>query len=780
MTAARVSERRAEHLLSEILVAQGWELRRPPKGDVLWQNEYRDYPHLADALASASKTGPGYGLPEALIVDRNSLEPIAVVEVKPSVSDLEIAVHEATTVYGAACISAGYRTQAIALAGTADDSFDLRVHKWDGEEWHPLTYDSRPISWIPNRADLARAGIPGAPFELRPTIPPPEVLAARADRINRLLREAGIKDELRPAVLGAVMLALWSAKGNIRKSPQHILSDINDACKRAFWQSGKPDLAESLRVDEANAQLAINAAQITLILERLNVTVLTAEHDYLGQLYETFFRYTGGNTIGQYFTPRHITTMMGDICEITPGDIVYDPACGTGGFLIAAMNRIMSKAKLSRTDTVQFVRNRLIGHEKEPITAALCVANMILRGDGSTSVKRGDCFAESITGARPTVVLTNPPFPHKQTDVPPERFVEHSLESLALRGRLAIILPTSLLVKSDKRPWRKRVLQNNSLLAVCQMPDELFQPFASSTTSVILLEKGVPHDGRKQTAFVRVRHDGYALKKGTRVEAGEGDIAAAIDAVLNRSSVPGFAGGAAIAPGDEWSVGAYVPGSRPTQDDLAESIDVLLRRLASFYARYAREVAAQRSAVKKGELTVAPYLSMVSPQRIRNAENLNADNGTIGGAFHVLYGMKELHSREGIPPGKTLVISPTERYNGCYGWLDFAPLIRPPFVTVAQTGSIGEAFIQLEPCAVNDDCLILLPKHAMPIADLAIAAAVLRIERWRFNYGRKLTPSRIVDFDYAPNQGIVDAIKPAIDRFAQVRDAAMAGLPAPV
>ena len=101
------------------------------------------------------------------------------------------------------------------------------------------------------------------------------------------------------------MLALWHSRGNIRRDPEYILRDVNAACRDALMGAAKANLAASIRVDAANKKLAKNAVTITSILERLNVTVLTAEHDYLGQLYETFFRYTGGNTIGQYFTPRH-------------------------------------------------------------------------------------------------------------------------------------------------------------------------------------------------------------------------------------------------------------------------------------------------------------------------------------------------------------------------------------------------------------------------------------------------------------------------------------------
>jgi hypothetical protein len=669
-----------------------------------------------------------------------------VIEAKARSAELGQAVREATEVYGAACVAAGYQTLAVGLAGTTEDQYSLRVLKWTGREWVPVTYEGEPIGWLPSRADLERVVPPDAPAELRPTIPPPEVLAERADEINRLLRESGIKDEFRPGVLGAIMLALWSTKGNIRQDKAHILSDINEACKAAFWRAGKPDLADSLRVDEANQGLAIHARRIVAILERLNVTVLTAEHDYLGQLYETFFRYTGGNTIGQYFTPRHATGMMVELCEVTPDDIALDIACGTGGFLIAVMLRVMMKGGLSREQVVEFVRNRLVGYEKEPITAALCVANMILRGDGSTGVRRGDCFtASDFPVGRATVALMNPPFPHKKTDVPPERFVDRALEGLALRGRLAVILPTSLLVKGDKGAWRERILKDNTLLAILQMPDELFAPFASSTTSVVMIERGVAHDPKRKTVFVRLQHDGLALRKGVRVPVAENDIPAAIDAVLNRTVRPGFSGLGSVSGADEWAVGAYIPSPVPTEAELLRAVDVLLRRLGSFYVRYAREIAEQRAAIDAGELEVVPYRERVGATRLRNAASLTATPGTIGGLFDIFYGMKELHSREGIPPGKTLVISPTEAYNGCYGWLDFAPVIEAPFVTVAQTGSIGEAFVQFEPCAVNDDCLVLLPKESLDLtpADLVIAAACLHLERWRFNYGRKLTPPRI-------------------------------------
>lgn len=730
---------------------------------MLYQNEYRAFSHLAEALAASSKTGAGPGIPEALLLERTNDSPRAVIETKSSVDDIDSAIGDAQD-YGDALHDHGWNTLAIGLAGTSGEAFKLRVSKRVGSNWLPITYDGNPISWIPTRIDLDRIVVPSGSTEIRPSIPPLNVLASRADEINRLLREARIKDEFRPVAVAAIMLGLWNSRGEIRRDSRYILRDINESCRDTFVRAGRGDLARTLCVDEANDKLRDKARRIATILERLNVTVLTAEHDYLGYLYEAFFRYTGGNTIGQYFTPRHITRLMADACEVTRNDVVLDPACGTGGFLIACMDRIARIHDISRPRMVSIVQRHLIGFEDEPVTAALCIANMILRGDGSTGVHRADVFrSEHYPDARATVVLMNPPFPHKRTDTPIEQFVERALQGLKDRGKCAVILKASLLAKKDKGRWRASVLERHSLLAVCQFPDELFQPFASANTAFALIEKGVPHGASRKTVFVRLQHDGLVLKKGTRVERATepNQISDVIDAILNHTETPGFSGTALLKGQAEWTPGAYIDSAKADDAELQRNIDVLLRRLAAFYARYAGEVVEQRRAVGRGEMTVRPYRTMVSEARLRNAQRTASQPGTIGGSFEILYGMKELHSREGIGPGRALVISPTEAYNGCYGWLDYPQLIEPPFVTVAQTGSIGEAFVQCEPCAVNDDCLILLPRETASLAEFVLAASCLHSERWRFTYGRKLTPGRIADF---PLPGLRGSLSHWIDK----------------
>src|SRR5258708_36219249 len=141
-TAQRIAEVRAEELLVELLQSQGWDTRKPPAGEMLRKHEYKEHPHLFEILRGISKSGTGDGKPEAFLVDRSSAQPLAVIEVKADVDDLNLAVKEVTEVYGRASLAAGYAPLAVALAGASEDNFAVRVLKWMGKQWLPVTYDN--------------------------------------------------------------------------------------------------------------------------------------------------------------------------------------------------------------------------------------------------------------------------------------------------------------------------------------------------------------------------------------------------------------------------------------------------------------------------------------------------------------------------------------------------------------------------------------------------------------------------------------------------------------
>lgn len=759
----RSSESRTEAVACELLTIRGWNVARPPKGNILWKNEYRDYPELLETLTGKGKKGKGGdGYPDFLVVDRETIEPLIVGETKASENDINSAISEADQ-YGEAFLEGGRSILAAGIAGDKD-GLAVRVDKRNGLKWKPVQYRSNPIQWLPTPDETKLLLSDRSLFELQPKVPSNEILAKRGDEINRILRESKIKDEFRPAIIGAFMLAMWHSKGGIRTGAEHVLSDVNRECQKAFISAGKREVAESILVQESNAKLASRAAQICRILRFLNITNLTSEHDYLGQLYEMFFRFTGGNTIGQFFTPRHVTKFAVDLLRVTAKDHVLDLACGTGGFLIAALIRMMAERHYTEAELSTLVKSHLMGFESEPITAALCIVNMLLRGDGKSGVILGDCFlSPKYPKETITVSLGNPPFPHKKTDDPPEKFINRALESLVTRGQLALIVPSSQLVKRDKADWRAKTLKNNSLKAVVSFPAELFQPYAAANTAFIVLEKGIPHAKQTKTFFCRIENDGYTLKKNVRVEREGEQLSKAIAAYHAGDSVPGFCITTAIDSTNtktEWFPGVFIKSKPHPETELRSEIATLIRSLISFAATHAPELVAFEQLLSSGAIQHRPYRGKLARLKVGSSPD------DLQSLFDISYGVSALETKENLPKGVCPVISSAGSDNGCYGLCDLTGIVEyiisAPFVTVPRTGSIGESFVQMWNCGATSDCLVLYPREGTDIADMFIAAATVRLEKWRFDYSRKITPDRISALILNRNQNLKDWIKSSV------------------
>lgn len=111
--------------------------------------------------------------------------------------------------------------------------------------------------------------------------------------------------------------------------------------------------------------------------------------------------------------------------------------------------------------------------------------------------------------------------------------------------------------------------------------------------------------------------------------------------------------------------------------------------------------------------------------------------------FKIHYGQKEFHNKENLDIGKSLLVSSQATDNGCYGFFEFKSKLKPPFITVPSTGSIGEAFVQTYDCSVDDNCLVLEPKLELPIDYLFYISFAIRSQKWRYRYGRQITPDRL-------------------------------------
>lgn len=111
--------------------------------------------------------------------------------------------------------------------------------------------------------------------------------------------------------------------------------------------------------------------------------------------------------------------------------------------------------------------------------------------------------------------------------------------------------------------------------------------------------------------------------------------------------------------------------------------------------------------------------------------------------FSINYGQKRFHSKENLTKGKTLLISSQGEDNGCYGFFDIVTKYNPPFISVPSTGTIGQAFVQTIPCCVDDNCLVIIPNRDYSLEYLFYISLAIRNQKWRFMYGRQLTPERV-------------------------------------
>ena len=113
--------------------------------------------------------------------------------------------------------------------------------------------------------------------------------------------------------------------------------------------------------------------------------------------------------------------------------------------------------------------------------------------------------------------------------------------------------------------------------------------------------------------------------------------------------------------------------------------------------------------------------------------------------FESIYGEHEINDKSNLSKGKNIVISSQGIDNGTYGYFDKNPKFREYVISLPRTGSIGKAFVQEYNCSIDDNCLVLIPLKSFKytIEDLYFVCGIIRLNSWRFQYGRQITPDRI-------------------------------------
>lgn len=257
-----------------------------------------------------------------------------------------------------------------------------------------------------------------------------------------------------------------------------------------------------------------------------NIRYQSSAEDYLGRFYGEFMSYSGGDgqALGIVLTPKHITELFCELADLKVDDKVLDPCCGTAGFLIAAMHKMVKQTN----DEVQrrhIKRDQLFGIELQPYMFTIATTNMILRGDGKSNLHNWDFLKHNpsqlqLKGC--TVGMMNPPYSQgskSNPDLYEISFTEHLLDSLVEGARAIVIIPQSSVTGKSKEEQniKNNILKHHTLEGVITLNKNTFYGVGTNPC-IAVFTAGIPHDKDHKCKFINFEDDGFVVSKHIGLE----------------------------------------------------------------------------------------------------------------------------------------------------------------------------------------------------------------------------------------------------------------------
>ena len=753
---ARDTEVDAYIFIKENLRALGWDTRNPERSDggqVYTQNECLANPEIHKLL--------GLEKPENLV--RVNDEILWVIEAKRSHAELNTAIKEAEDYANKLNRSRTFKAKFVSgVAGNSIDSFLIRnLYRRNGH-YSPVVMNGVETSGLLS-PDLCRLILNTNKPEIENPPIDEKLFLDRATHINEILHLGAVNPHLRANIMAALLLSMLSDTGpNIQeRTPDVLIGDINARVLSVLREQGKPEFAPYMNIPlpaTKDNHIKFRQALVDTVQELRNLNIRSAMNsgaDWLGAFYEVFLKYANwAQDLGIVLTPRHITRYVADVMDVQVNDVVFDPTCGTGGFLVAAFDDVKQKA--TPRQLAQFKRNAVFGVEQDAGVAALAVVNMIFRGDGKNNIIEGNCFAKFLERAsvdgmvsakyttsaseNPPVTKTmmNPPFALKRGTEKEYRFVDQALAQMQDGSLLFAVLPYSAMVRRGGYfNWRKNLLlPHNRLLAVVTLPGDVFYP-VGITTLGIFIKKGSPHDKHDKVLWVRALSDGLLKSKGKRLpnprasndlDRARNLLRAFIHTPTN--SVPNehqFTKAAVIDFSDkqlELVPEVYLEQAEPGQEQITESVERGVRDLFSYLIKINKAILRPELLPEpKGKLGRAPTWKSFNVTEFFNLKRGN------------------FHSIADLDPGPYPTISRTSTDNGLIGFYD-----KPERAVVWEPGTIsvstvtGDAFIQPIPFIATDNVVLLIPREEysdLRLTTLVFTSVMINEVKWRYSYGRQ-------------------------------------------
>lgn len=483
--------------------------------------------------------------PDYVLYETDSDNPIAIIEAKRKGQSLDDALTQAIKKYATPL--------GVKIVFAYDGAF---FKSWHIDAKKELYIDDQVVSQLVTEKKILQFLEEG--YSITETTP--KIVHSRSElisifkHVNQLLRKEGLAEgtERFYEFSNILFLKLISEIEEEREKNGEDRIVSEDFCWNKFYKKNATDMfyyvnntvLEQLKTTYGEIfddSLKIKPKTLKTIVDKLSeITLLNIQSDVKGDAFEYFLKtsITIGNDLGQYFTPRHIIDLMINLIEPKYGEKIYDPTCGTGGFLISAFNYIKDRNAKTEDILKKLKTDTIFGRELTG-TAKIAKMNMIITGDGHTQLKQMDVLEKRVKN-KYDVVVANPPYGQPTDhghlyDIPSNEgdvvFLQHIIDSLRdenleknqLGGRAAVVIPEGILFRhyADKK-LRKEMLKTCNIEAIISLPQGVFRPYTKNKTDIIIFRK--EKKGTESIWFYDLTEDGFELNSDLRKPSEKNDI----------------------------------------------------------------------------------------------------------------------------------------------------------------------------------------------------------------------------------------------------------------
>ena len=556
------------------------------------------------------------------------------------------------------------------------------------------------------------------------------------------------------SILLALQYATFRRTYKEYSNVKHLVDFIITSCENILKQSGMDETRREMILQEyqtirrhkittsefvvqKNTENTENNRLILSFINELNeniyplTTIEANGYDILGRFYSEFIKYAGSDVkTGLVLTPSHITELFCELLNLQTHDVVYDPCCGTGGFLVSAMQYMIRKAHNNNETIKNIKRNQLIGTEIRSDMFAYACSNMLMRGDGKSNVFHDDCFNRShmaqIKEFNPTVVMLNPPYSAGPSDQ--LKFVINAMDSLKIGGRCACIVQMScaLVTEKDVVSMHKELLNKHTLEAVISMPNNLFYPSGNVVTCIMVFTAHIKHPDNYLTWLGYFKEDGYIThKKRGRIESENSNVFKEnLLENYKKYEIPNFCVKQIVSYNDEWCAEAYM--QTDYKDLKKEDFDTTVFKYVTFL-------------FSSKQIKSVSDTQFINSTKVKVIKSRKWKYFKYNEVFLTFIRGKRL-TESGREKGNTLYFSASDSLNG---WTD--SISNPLFIeknAIIYT-TFGDAYYIEGEFTASDEITIL--KHpSLNKYNALFITTIMQKNKYKYSFGRKAFQNKFI------------------------------------